>query len=84
MDPFAHGDTIRLIFYFVFDIYSDISEPHEIFYRFMKVLHQIGKKIHGLIHDMEATQEADFVESFDAIWEGVCKYIFSVTDYSFI
>ena len=42
----------------------------------MKVLHQIGKKIHGLIHGMAATQEADFVESFDALWEGVSKIYF--------
>ena len=47
----------------------------------MKVLDQIGKKIHGLIHDMEATHEADFVESFDALWERVCKDIFSIIDY---
>ena len=49
----------------------------------MKVLHQIGKKIHGFIHDMEATQEVDFVESFDALWEGVCKDIFSIIYYAF-
>ena len=42
----------------------------------MKVLHQIGKKIHGLIHDMEATHEADFVESFYALWEGLQRYPF--------
>ena len=47
----------------------------------MKVIHQIGKKIHGLIHDMETTQEAYFVESFDDLWEGVCKDIFSIIDY---
>ena len=35
----------------------------------MKVLHQIGKKIHGFIHDMAATHESIFVESFDVIWE---------------
>ena len=50
-------------------------------YRVMKVLHQIGKKIHGLIQDMATTHEADFVESFDAIWEIVCGYIFSIIDY---
>ena len=84
MNPFSHGDTIPLIFYVVYDIYYDILEPHELFYRVMKVLHQIGKNIHGLIHDMEATHEADFVESFDAIWERVCKDIFSMIYYSFI
>ena len=26
MDPFAHGYTITLIFYIVYEIYSDISE----------------------------------------------------------
>ena len=71
MDPFAHGDTIPLIFSAVYDLYSDISEPHELFCIFRKVLHQIGKKIHGLIHDMEATPKADFVETFDALWERV-------------
>ena len=65
MDPFAHGDSIPMIFSIVYDIYSNISEPHEIFYRFIKVLHQIGKNIHGFVHDMEATHEAYFVESFD-------------------
>ena len=50
----------------------------------MKVLHQIGKKIHGLIHDMEATREADFVESFDALWEGACRYTLSIIDYASI
>ena len=63
MDPFTHGDTINLIFYSVYKIYSYISDPHEIFYIFMKVLHQIGKKIHGFIHDMATTHNADFVES---------------------
>ena len=47
----------------------------------MKVLHQIGKNIHGFIHDMAATHEADFVESFDVIWERVCRDIFSMIDY---
>ena len=48
----------------------------------MKVLHQIGKKIHGLIHDMAATHEADFVESFDALWKIFCRDIFSIIDYA--
>ena len=47
----------------------------------MKVLHQIGKNIHGLIHDMTSTHEANFVESFDVIWERVCRDIFSIIDY---
>ena len=58
MDPFAHGDTIPMIFYVLYDINHDISEPHEIFYRGMKVLHKIGKNIHDFIHDMAATHEA--------------------------
>ena len=82
MDPFAHGDTIPLIFYVVYDIYSDISETHELCYRVMKVLHQIGNKIHGLIHDMEARQEVGFVESFDALWEAICRDIFSIIYYA--
>ena len=56
MEPFVHGDTTPLISSTIYDIYSDISEPRELCYRVLKVLHQIGKKIHGLIHDMEATQ----------------------------
>ena len=64
MDPFAHEDTIPLIFSIVYDIYSDISKPCELCYRVIQVLHKIGKKIHGLIHDMEATHEADFVKYF--------------------
>ena len=82
MEPFAHGDTIPLIFFVVYDFYSDISEPHEICYIFMKVLHQIGKKIHGFIHDMAATHDTYFVESFDFIWERVCRDIFSMIDYA--
>ena len=50
----------------------------------MKVLHQIGKKIHGCIHDMAATHDADCVESFDVIWERVCRDIFSMVDYAII
>ena len=42
MDPFSHGDTITLIFYSIYEIYSDISQPHDIFYILMKVLHQAG------------------------------------------
>ena len=78
MDPFVHGDTIPLIFFVVYDIYSNILEPHELCYRVMKVLHQIGKNIHGFIHDMEATQEADFVESFDVIWEEFAQIYFQL------
>ena len=44
MDPFAQGDTIPMIFYAVYDIYSNISEPHETFYICMKVLHQLGRR----------------------------------------
>ena len=61
MDPFAHGDTIPLMFSAMYDIYSNISEPHEIFYRVVKVLHQIGINIHGFIHDMTTTHNADFI-----------------------
>ena len=48
----------------------------------MKVLHQIGKNIHGFIHDIEAAYVAYFVESFDVIWERVCRDIFSIIDYA--
>ena len=82
MDPFAHGDTIPMIFSALYELYSNISVTHEICYRFMKVLYQIGKNIHDLIHDMEATHEADFVEYFDALWERVCRDIFSIIDYA--
>ena len=61
MYPFAHGDTIPQIFYALYEFYYDISEPIEVFYRVMNVFHQFGKKIHVLIHDMETTQEVDFV-----------------------
>ena len=84
VDPFAHGDTIPMIFSLVYDIYSDISEPREIFYIFMKVLHQIGNNIYGIIHDMATTHEDDFVESFDALWERVCRDIFYIIDYASI
>ena len=50
----------------------------------MKVIHKIRRYIHGFIHDMAATQNADFVESFDVIWERVCKDIFSIVDYAVI
>ena len=83
MDPFAHGDTIQMIFSIVYDIYSDVSEPRDHFYGVVKVLHQIGRKIHGFIHDMTTTHKADFVESFDVIWERVCRDIFSMVDYAF-
>ena len=82
MDPFAHGDTIPMIFSSIHEIYSDISEAHEICYRVMKVLHQIGKNIHAFIHDMTATHEALFVEYFNVIWERVCRDIFSMVDYA--
>ena len=84
MDPFSHGDTITIVFYAIYDIYYDILEPCEIFYRFMKVLQQIGKNIHGFIHHMAATQEEHFVESFNVIWKIVCRDIFSMVDYDFI
>ena len=84
MDPFAHGDTILLIFYVLYDMYSDILEPHENFYRVMKVLHQIGRNINSFIHDLAVTHDADFVEYFDVIWERVFRDIFSMIDYTFI
>ena len=52
MDPFAHGDTIPLIFSIVYDIYYDVSKPHELFHRVTKVRRQIGKNIHDFIHDI--------------------------------
>ena len=51
MDPFSHGDTIILMFSAVYNIYYDISGPRDLFYRVMKVLHQIGKTFHGFVHD---------------------------------
>ena len=48
----------------------------------MKVLHKISRYIHGFIHDMAATHNADFVEPFDVIWEKVCRDIFSMFDYA--
>ena len=48
------------------------------------LIFQIGKKIHGFIHDMAATHEADFVEDFDVIWEIFCRDIFSMVDYASI
>ena len=48
----------------------------------MKVLHQNGRNIDGFIHDMTATHNADFVESFDVIWEIVCRDIFSMIYYA--
>ena len=71
MDPFGHGYTIPLILSVVYDIYSDISEPCELCYRVIKVLNQNGRNIHGFIHEMATTHNADFVESFDVIWEKV-------------
>ena len=49
---------------------------------FFNVLHQIGKNIHGFIHDMEATHEGDFVEFFYVLWERVYRDIFSMIDYA--
>ena len=69
MDPLAHGDTIPLIFSAMYDIYYDISEPHELFYIVINMLHQIGRKIHGFIHVMATRHNVDFVESLDVIWE---------------
>ena len=46
------------------------------------MLLQIGIKIHGFIHDTSTTHNADFVESFDVIWEKACRDIFSMVDYS--
>ena len=60
-----------IIFYDVYDIYSNISYSHDIFYIVMKVLHQIWKNIHGFIHDMEAAHEAYFFEPFDVVLERV-------------
>ena len=48
------------------------------------VLHQIGINIHGFIHDMAATHNADFVEYFNVIWERVCRDIFYMVDHSII
>ena len=84
MDPFAHGDTIPLIFSAIYDIYYDISEPHDLCYKVMKVPHQFGKKIPGFIHDIAVVHEADFVESFDVIWEIFYRDIFSMIDYASI
>ena len=42
----------------------------------MNVLHQIGRNIHGFIHDMEATHNAYFVESFDVIWKEFAEIFF--------
>ena len=52
-------------------------------YIVIKVIYQM-KNIHGFIHDMEATHDADFVEFFDVIWERFCRDIFSMVHYAVI
>ena len=47
------------------------------------MLHHFGKKIYGLVHHFAVVQEIDYVESFNTLWEGVCTYLFSFTDYVF-
>ena len=46
------------------------------------MLQKIRRYIHGFIHDMAATHNAYFVESFDVIWERVCRDIFPMDDYA--
>ena len=59
-------------------------DPHELCYRFMKVFHRFRKNIHGLIHYMKDTQEANYVDSFYALSEGLCRDIFPIIDCDFI
>ena len=33
-----------------YDLISDISEPHKLYYRIRNFLHQFGKKVHDRVH----------------------------------
>ena len=44
------------------------------------MIHQIGRKICDTHHLFAAIQETDCVDFF-TLWEGVCTYIFSISDY---
>ena len=43
MDLFAHGDTIPMIFYIVYGVYYDISNPHEFFTYLLRFFIKLGE-----------------------------------------
>ena len=84
LSPYPHGDTEDLVFVVPYDNIYDISEsihPHIISRKF---LHHIGRKICDPHHNFVAIKGTDCAIDyikFSTLWEGICKDLFSFSDF---
>ena len=67
---YTHGDTIPLVFSDPYDNISYISDYFQPHFKIWKVLHQVERKFHGLVHHFAAIQGTSCIE-FLTLWEGV-------------
>ena len=79
------GDTIPWFLSAPYELIYDISEPHNMYYRIIKVSYQFGKKVHDHVRHYEATLEIEPVDFIDVIWlRDDCIDLFSISDFIFI
>ena len=76
------GATIPWLLADPYDLIYDISEPHKLYYRIIKVSHHFGKKVHDRFHHYGATLEIEPINFADVLWLGDdCIDLFSISDF---
>ena len=81
---YPHGDTEPLVFSVPYDNISDISDSFQPYIRSRKVLYHIGRMACDSHHNFVVIQRIVCVTlclNFCTIWEGVCTYLFSSSDF---
>ena len=74
-----------MVFYAPYELISDISEPHNLYYKTIKVSHHFWKKVHDQVHHYATTLEIEPVEFIDVLWLGDdCTDLFSISNFMFI
>ena len=69
------GATITWLISSPYELNSDISEIHKLYYIIIKVLHQFGKKVHDQVHHYAAKLEIVPPNFIDVLWLGhYCTY----------
>ena len=78
------GATIPWFLAVTHELISDISEPHKLYYKIIKVSYQFGKKVYDWIHHYAVTLDIEPTNFIDVIWLGDdCTYLFSIYEFMF-
>ena len=84
MTQLNFGATIPWLLVAPYDLISDISEPHKLYYIIINVSRHFGKKVHDWVHHYVATLEIELIDFIDVLWLGYdCTDLLSIYDFMF-